>query len=146
MSEIYALSSPQVVRLQATQAQEDVDSYVNWFVSYAGERFTTRERTVMPVIVSLHAGGPAGYASVSLGALFVVIGEEPDDLVAAIKESDATETLYDVARSHLLPILATVGVSETLPWRSPDAEIERFDEDASDPEPAPDEALGFRES
>lgn len=128
---IFMLDSPEVIQLRAVQVQEDVEPHLDWQLSYSEQRFFFDKKICIPVIGSLHAGGPAGWGDISVAALLIVLAdEEPLALEDAIAPSNAVESLYDVARGHLTPLLATVGSLEPLPRKAPPVSITKFDPQA----------------
>ncbi|MBM3716105.1 MAG: hypothetical protein FJW64_10305 [Actinobacteria bacterium] len=138
----FVLDSPEVIQLRAVQASDDTEPHLDWHVSYSDQRFTFDERVCIPIIGSLHSGGPAGWGDISVAALLVVLGDsEPEQLEDVIAPSNAVETLYDVARGHLLPLLASVGSLEPLPRKSPPASVSKFDSQADSAEASPEDSL-----
>lgn len=130
----FALSSPEVVRLRAVQSHDDAESHVDWRVTYSDERFTFKGHMMIPVIGALHAGGPNGWADVHVAALIAVLNNEPSDLDAELAGSDAIETLYDIARGHMMPLLTAVSATQVLPQKSPQAEVSAFEPDSDNAE------------
>lgn len=130
----FALSSPEVVRVRAVQDHDDIDAHFDWRVTYSEERFEFKGHTMIPIIGALHAGGPNGWADVHVAALLAVLGDEPAELEAELASCDAVETLYDVARGHIVPLLTMVDAYEAVPQKSPDARVSAFDADPMDDE------------
>lgn len=132
----------EVVQLRATQSR-GTDKHVTWTVGYAPTLIEEAPEPMRVILGTLHAGGKKGHADVTVGAVFIHQDEaiSSDDLEEAIRECDATETLYDIARTHLSPLLATVGASVKLPRKSPAAEVnqlERRDSEDVDSSSQPD--------
>lgn len=132
--EHFGLSSPEVIRLRASQGgPEDMEPHFNWYISYGPEPLDFEGTPHYPVIGTLHAGSANGWGDVSMGGLLMVIREvDGDSLQESIASSDAVETLYDVARGHLAPLLRTAGVTLEIPRTSPPVEVMEFEEDAED--------------
>lgn len=120
----FQLVDLEVLRLDATKA-EATDEHVQWSVGYAPQIIEGADETSRVVLGTLHAGGEDGWATITVGAVYIhqVDSLDDEDLVPAVSEADATETLYDYARSHLAIVLATVGVAVALPRASPDPDV-----------------------
>ncbi|MDY0944526.1 hypothetical protein SOM11_00810 [Frigoribacterium sp. CFBP9039] len=123
----FQLVDLEVIRIDATQSGT-TDEHAHWSVGYAPERVESMDRLARVVLGTLHAGGDNGWADITVGALYIHQNEDvTDDLLAdAIGEADATESLYDYARSHLAGILATVGAHVQLPRKSPDPDVTKL--------------------
>lgn len=126
--------NPEVLQLRASQNNADTEPHIQWHVSYSPTPVTGSdrggpERTLYPVIGTLHVGGPSGWGDISVGALMMALSDLEQDggLKPALERTEAIEALYDVARGHLGPLLRTIDCLEELPKRSPKVLVEEFD-------------------
>jgi hypothetical protein len=119
----FLLTDLDVIRLRASQS-ETTEPHFDWHVNYAPEPLEDHPN-MRVVIGHLHVGGTDGYGDISVGCLFLEnsIGVADEALPQAVAEAEATESLYDVARSHLVGLLATVGADIKVPRKSPDPEV-----------------------
>lgn len=102
-------------------------------MSYEPEPIDDLPGPYLSVIGSLHAANATGWGDISVGALLHVLEEVPDEaLEAEIKSSDAIETLYDIARSHLGPLLNTVDCDLSLTRKAPEVELKRYNPEPPD--------------
>jgi hypothetical protein len=116
----------EVIRLRASQGESTSD-HASWSISFDPD-FLGEDAEVRVVIGSLHVGGPGGWADISVGSFFLRTENLPlEELAALIGASDAAETLYDFARSHLHPLLAMIGSDAAVPRQSPTAEVGPFE-------------------
>lgn len=125
MSESFLLSSPELLAVSASQpVSEEMSDHVVWTVSYHPTLSSSKRGPWRPVVGTLHAADQSGNGDVSVGAILKNIhGADPDDFEAALADSDALETLYDVARSHLLPVMRSVGCDIVLDRKAPEVEL-----------------------
>lgn len=145
--ERFLLSSPQVVRLRASQANDnEAEPHTLWHVSYEPDPVEGLPGTYLSVIGSLHAANATGWGDISVGALLHVLEDVPDEkLEEELKSSDAIETLYDIARSHLGPLLNTVDCDLSLARKAPEVELARYTAEPAKSADEPDDG-GGRES
>jgi hypothetical protein len=118
----FILTNLDVIRLRSSQGP-DTDEHVRWSIEFDPD-FADESETTRVVFGSLHAGGAAGWGDITVGAFFknmagTTVAELPEELFS----SDAVESLYDFARSHLQPLLSLVGAPMRLPWKSPDVVV-----------------------
>lgn len=132
----------QVFRLRASRA-DDVELHVNWSVTYSGTAMTTELGDAWPLLATIHAGGVGGWADITVSGILKNAGDVVDeDWEDELASSEALETLYDFARSHLAPLLMTVDAEVPLSKVSPPVDLRAFepsDEDEHDDASAPDE-------
>lgn len=136
----FILANPEVLRLRASQGQGQPDSEIEWSVSYTPEPVEAispaegdRQRIIYPVIGTLRTSGATGWGDISVGGLLIAVGEpRPTNLVELLQSSVGIESLYDIARGHLGPLLRTVDAVEELPRRSPQVTVIEFDDEIED--------------
>lgn len=120
------LFAPIVFRISSSRAAS-TDENVSWRVVWdeeAGSRDHGPQRVVMG---TLTAEGGTGRGEVTVAGF--VRGFDPsiyEDPDAEIGSSEAIETLYDVARSHITGVLGIIGVEVAIPRQSPQAEVHRI--------------------
>ncbi|ASD21488.1 hypothetical protein B7495_04775 [Cryobacterium sp. LW097] len=123
----------EVIRLRASQGESSSD-HATWSIAFDPE-FLGEDSEIRVVIGSLHVGGSGGWADISVGSFFLRTQDVPsEELAALIAASDAAETLYDFARSHLHPLLAMIGSDAAVPRQSPDVTIAPFEPEDEDEE------------
>ncbi|MEN0022005.1 MAG: hypothetical protein AAGC61_01900 [Microbacterium sp.] len=131
--EQFVLSSPEVLQLRAAHAQPSTEYHIGWDVTFATDiGLVVESVSYWSVIGTLHVGDATGWGDISVGALLAVHGDPPDDVERALRDSEALETLYDIARNHLRPLLSTIDSDASLPRKSPDATVERYEDSDDD--------------
>ncbi len=125
------LSSPMVVRLRATHIGGEAEDEFLWKIRISRETFTSGDRPGRTISGFLRADGPTGWGDIDVGG--VVYGSEgmaDEEIMAAMIEYWVDETLYDFARSHLQPLLATTACEVRIPLASPvETEMVMFPEE-----------------
>lgn len=121
-----------VFRLRASKA-DDVETHVEWSATYSTTSVTGDAGDAWPVLATIHAGGVGGWADITVSGLLkngdtIAVGDWESELAS----SEALETLYDFARSHLSPLLATIDADVPLPVLSPQVELAAFESDSDD--------------
>jgi len=146
MSAPFVLKDLELIQFRGSKSSNR-PPHVDWRVGFAPETIPASQGAARVVVASLHAGGEDGWAEVTVGSVF---GQEPpsdaeDALADQIAESDAVQALFMFARSHLVGMLATIGVTVEIERSVPDefeveplAPLEEGDEEADgilDPDP-----------
>lgn len=117
----------QVFRLRASRA-DDVELHVDWSVTYSTTAVTTELGDAWPLLGTVHAGGVGGWADITVSGMLKNAGSTADeDWEHELGSSEALETLYDFARSHLGPLLMTVDAEVPLPKISPQVDLRAFE-------------------
>lgn len=136
MTDHFAISAPQLLAIGASRptGDEGIDESVHWFVSFSKDYLPSSDGArIMSVIGGLRVTSPDGTGNVTVGALMRVLDEPPAETFEdAVRNSDATETLYDIARGHLLPALRSVACDAVLDHKSPVADVYEFVSDEDD--------------
>ena len=113
-----------VIQFRASQADRKTETHADWSLSYDPEPI---HEDAIVVIGALHVGGPGGWADISVGSFFLPSGAEGEaDLPSSIATSEAAETLYDFARSHLKSFLGLIGADIVIPRKAPEPEVENM--------------------
>ncbi len=127
--------APEVLRFRAHQFLESEDHVVWRIVHSSVDNFG--DRTLLPVIAFLHAGGQGGWAEIEVAALIGGVEEVPEsEIPEVLAGSDAIETLYDYARGILSGMLGMVNSGVRLEARAPTAEFERMSDEPDDEDDA----------
>ncbi|WP_146078581.1 hypothetical protein [Rathayibacter rathayi] len=132
----FAVEDLRVLSLSASE-EEAEHKHVKWFVSYDPEIWMEGELPLHVVIATLNATLEGGRADITVGGLFSYIGEEDiirpsEEYRSALASSSALETLYDYARTTVVPLLAVLEIEDRLPSKAPTAEISLFADDDDD--------------
>ncbi|MGN7965050.1 hypothetical protein ACTJKK_03135 [Microbacterium sp. 22179] len=116
----------QVFRLRASRA-DDVELHVDWSVTYSTTAVATELGDAWPLLATIHAGGVGGWADITVSGILKNAGSATDaHWEDELGSSEALETLYDFARSHLGPLLMTVDAEVPLPKTSPQVDLRAF--------------------
>lgn len=121
MSAPFVLNDQEVIQFAASRSNNDPDP-VDWKVGYSPETLPSSEGRARVVVATLRAESEDGWAEVTVGSVFVQDppAESLDTLADDLAESDAIQALFMFARSHLVGMLATVGVDAELERSLPD--------------------------
>jgi hypothetical protein len=151
MSAPFVLNDLEVIQFRASKSGTQPE-HVDWRVGYAPETIPASQGTARVVVATLHAGGEKGWADLTVGSVFAQgpPSESQDAIADEIAESDAIQALFMFARSHLVGMLATIGVTVDIDRSIPDefeveplALLEEDDEDGEGIfEPDPEHGVG----
>lgn len=111
---------------------------LRWRASYGAGQEVADSAGAMwfVVIATLQAAESSGWGDITVGAAFNVQQDLPAEKIEEeIAGSEALETLYDFARSHLDPLLRTVGSDLVMPRYAPDVVLHRIDPPVGEPGP-----------
>lgn len=118
--------SPMVMDVRASVLYE-ADPHVTWSVGYAPELDDEGGRFLL---ANLHAVGAEGRVDVEISALLLgssgaasSADDDASQLEDDLSESEALETLYDIARITARGLLGTIDVDLGLPVASPTPDI-----------------------
>lgn len=120
------LVAPEVMGVRASQ-QPVAEPHLNWYVDYAPERDDDLDGRV--VFGQVHGAAANGYADVTVASVMRYAAEdEPgtEEFASALENSDALETLWDIARVAFRTIAALTGLDVELPAKAPQAEISQL--------------------
>lgn len=120
------LVAPEVMGVRASR-QPVEEPHTNWYVDYAPERDDDTGARV--VFGNLHAAGTDGIADVTVACMMrYPADDEPgtEEFAAVLAQSDALETLWDIARVAFRTIAAVVGIDVEVPSKAPEAEISQL--------------------
>jgi hypothetical protein len=130
-----SLRAPGVIRLRATISDEDQEEAFHWSVYIADKAKRNDDVPVRFAVATLRAEGDGAWADIDVGCFLIGDVElENDRFLAAVQESDAPETLFDIARLHLQSQLALVGSGVQIPFSSPEGEINLYSVDGATPD------------
>lgn len=120
------LIAPEILAVRASQQQID-DPHIEWYVGYAPERDDANGARV--VFGTIHAASAQGVADVTVaGMMRYPASEEPGTEAFAdiLAESDALETLWDIARGTFRAIATIANLDVEVPAKAPVAEISQL--------------------
>ncbi len=119
---VLTLLEPDVTGLQASKLPLE-EEHLEWSVGYAPTDYPRKHARV--VIGTINAGGAGGSVDVSVGAMMAYSPENDpgDEFAAVLRQSDALETLWDIARLAFYGAAGVAGVRTTVPVAAPIPEI-----------------------
>jgi hypothetical protein len=128
-----SLSAPGVIRLRATISDEDQEEAFTWTVNISDKARISGNRSVRFTVATLRAEGDGAWGDIDVGCYLIGdVDVDNEAFLAALNESEAPETLFDIARLHLQAQMALVGSDVQIPFSSPEGETHLFDLDAPD--------------
>ncbi|MBF4463458.1 MULTISPECIES: hypothetical protein [unclassified Rathayibacter] len=135
MDRRFAVDNVDVIQVRASIGGSE--PHLQYNVTYEPKSRPSELGSFYPVVASLHAADEDGWGDVSIGAFLLPLGEVPDGipLSEVLADDAAIETLYDIARTHLRHVLATVGCLTQLPKQAPEAEFSEQDGVVQETEP-----------
>lgn len=123
--------APMILDVRASTAFVETETHVVWNVGYAPE--LDDDGNGRFILAHLHAANTDGRVDVEIGATqlgsvlgSIAEGEDAEQYESALGESEALETLYDIARITAKSLLGTVNVELDLPLASPAVEVTRL--------------------
>jgi hypothetical protein len=127
-----SLSAPGVIRLRATISDEHQDEAFTWTVNISDRARVSGGRPVRFTVGTLRAEGDGAWGDIDVGCYLIGdVDVENDTFLTALEESEAPETLFDIARLHLQSQLVLVGSDVQIPFSSPEGETHLIDLESS---------------
>lgn len=119
-----------VYRIRASRSSTAEDN-VQWTV-VCGRTPLNGKVPSWPILGILTAGSD-GNALGEVSVIGFLTGEPPEDerWEIALRESSVSNLLYDFARSHLAPLILSLGAEQVLPLAAPDPKVEFFEPGAT---------------
>ena len=122
----YSLGAVQVYAVTAIRSGDLVEEEVEWKIVVGEDELPRGDETeayAWPIMGLLHGRGPGGSGqAIVTGLLRSPVNTPP----LALANEEAAETLYDIARAHLVGQLATDDADVTLPHKAPEPAFEAF--------------------
>jgi hypothetical protein len=122
----FFLEDLQVLSVMSFKSSAEGEGNLHWRASYEKNPADVDAHVVIGLLTY---ETDRAHASCTVGGQFTPVlraERSEDELTRAIKTSSALETLYDFARVSLMSALATIGVSEDIPRKSPTPRVEPF--------------------
>ncbi|WP_426621979.1 hypothetical protein [Microbacterium sp. As-52] len=119
------LGGIRVARLRATGFDSDSvdEEEIVWKLTVIDKLLSTK-KPARAMFGTLRAASEDGWAEIEVsGIVYGARNVDPEVLHRDVLKSEAAETLFDFARSHLTPLLAQVGSSQSVPLKAPDPDF-----------------------
>lgn len=126
-----SIVSPNVIRFRATLSSDENEPSFTWTMHVSEAAVPRSGRVVRSAVGTLVAKGLEAWGDIDVGAYLVDADMANEELQELLVDSDASETIYDIARMHLQSMLATINTDLVIPYKSPEVDV-HFAKFASD--------------